>query len=74
MRSVGVYEHPTPIVRVESEEAWPGEVVPLEPVDSVSITTVCDNCWHDLRADNGIRCLNSGLVTRASERLIPGVR
>jgi 7,8-dihydropterin-6-yl-methyl-4-(beta-D-ribofuranosyl)aminobenzene 5'-phosphate synthase len=53
MCSGGTHEHPTPIVRVESEEAWPGEVVPLEPVDSVSITTVCDNIVDFWLLDEG---------------------
>jgi len=53
MCSGGTHEHPTPIMRVESKEAWPGEVVPLEPVDSVSITTVCDNSVDFWLLDEG---------------------
>src|SRR5256885_1840751 len=34
-------------------EAWAGEVVPLEPVDGVSILTVCDNSVDFLLPDEG---------------------
>jgi 7,8-dihydropterin-6-yl-methyl-4-(beta-D-ribofuranosyl)aminobenzene 5'-phosphate synthase len=51
--SGGSHEHPVPIVRPTTEEEWIGEIVPLEPVDSVSITTVCDNVVDFWLLDEG---------------------
>ena len=56
MCTAGTHEHPAPIVpivRPTLEGEWAGEVVPLEPVDSVSITTVCDNSIDFWLLDEG---------------------
>jgi 7,8-dihydropterin-6-yl-methyl-4-(beta-D-ribofuranosyl)aminobenzene 5'-phosphate synthase len=46
-------EHPVPIAGGGTEADWAGEVVGLEPVDSVSITTVCDNIIDFWLLDEG---------------------
>ena len=53
MCTVGIREHPAPVVEATREGEWVGEVVPLEPVDSVSITTVCDNVIDFWLLDEG---------------------
>ena len=35
--------HPTPVIPAGQDAPWQGEVIPLEPVDSVAVTTICDN-------------------------------
>lgn len=48
--------HHGPVPRIETDippEAWRGEVLPLEPVDGVSIVTVCDNTVDMLLLDQG---------------------
>ena len=45
--------HPAPVVAASQEGAWAGEVIPLEPVDSVAITTVCDNFIDIWLVDEG---------------------
>jgi 7,8-dihydropterin-6-yl-methyl-4-(beta-D-ribofuranosyl)aminobenzene 5'-phosphate synthase len=45
---------PAPPIETEiAREAWRGEVLPLEPVDGVSIVTVCDNTVDMLLLDEG---------------------
>ena len=43
MCTVGIRANTRTRRRSDTGRKWVGEVVPLEPVDSVSITTVCDN-------------------------------
>jgi 7,8-dihydropterin-6-yl-methyl-4-(beta-D-ribofuranosyl)aminobenzene 5'-phosphate synthase len=44
---------PTPIRAYSQDEPWEGEVVSLEPVDSIAITTICDNTVDMLLLDEG---------------------
>ncbi len=44
---------PTPIRAYTGDEPWEGEVVPLDPVDSIAITTICDNTVDMLLLDEG---------------------
>jgi 7,8-dihydropterin-6-yl-methyl-4-(beta-D-ribofuranosyl)aminobenzene 5'-phosphate synthase len=46
-------EQPAPIIAVDQDDAWAGEVIPLEPVDSVAITTICDNFIDIWLVDEG---------------------
>jgi 7,8-dihydropterin-6-yl-methyl-4-(beta-D-ribofuranosyl)aminobenzene 5'-phosphate synthase len=46
-------QHPSPIVAVSQDDARAGEVIPLEPVDSVAVTTVCDNSIDIWLIDEG---------------------
>jgi hypothetical protein len=43
MCTIGHGEHPMAVVQPVVEGDWADEVIRLEPVDAVSITTVCDN-------------------------------
>ena len=45
--------HVPAVEAVPREADWPGEVLPLEPVDSVSVLTVCDNTVDILLRDEG---------------------
>ena len=47
------HERPAPLLRSTVEGEWAGEMVPLDPVDSVSITTVCDNVIDFWLLDEG---------------------
>jgi len=51
--TVGMDEHRTPIGQPTLEAEREGEVVPLEPVDSVSITMVCNNVIDFWLLDEG---------------------
>jgi 7,8-dihydropterin-6-yl-methyl-4-(beta-D-ribofuranosyl)aminobenzene 5'-phosphate synthase len=42
-----------PVDLVPEGADWPGEVLPLEPVDELSVLTVCDNTVDMLLADQG---------------------
>lgn len=42
-----------PVQAVPLDADWPGEVVPLEPVDAVSVLTVCDNTVDIFLLDEG---------------------
>jgi 7,8-dihydropterin-6-yl-methyl-4-(beta-D-ribofuranosyl)aminobenzene 5'-phosphate synthase len=42
-----------PVVAVPADIDWKGEVLPLEPVDEVSVLTVCDNIVDVLLVDQG---------------------
>jgi 7,8-dihydropterin-6-yl-methyl-4-(beta-D-ribofuranosyl)aminobenzene 5'-phosphate synthase len=42
-----------PVEAVPTDVGWAGEVVPLEPVDEVSVLTVCDNTVDMLLVDQG---------------------
>ncbi len=42
-----------PVDAVPEGTEWPGEVLPLEPVDEVSVLTVCDNTVDMLLPDQG---------------------
>ena len=45
---------PAPIRRATVQDApYEGELIPLEPVDSVAITTICDNTVDILMLDEG---------------------
>jgi 7,8-dihydropterin-6-yl-methyl-4-(beta-D-ribofuranosyl)aminobenzene 5'-phosphate synthase len=44
---------PTAVRPYARDASWEGEEVPLEPVDSVTITTVCDNTVDMLLLDEG---------------------
>lgn len=41
------------MVAEELASGWDGDVFPLEPVDAVSVLTVCDNFIDGLRVDQG---------------------
>ena len=45
--------HPTPVLPVADDAPWQGELIPLEPVDGVSITTICDNVIDFWLVDEG---------------------
>jgi 7,8-dihydropterin-6-yl-methyl-4-(beta-D-ribofuranosyl)aminobenzene 5'-phosphate synthase len=45
--------HVPHVERAVPREAWTGEVLPLEPVDAVSILSVCDNTADMLLPDQG---------------------
>jgi 7,8-dihydropterin-6-yl-methyl-4-(beta-D-ribofuranosyl)aminobenzene 5'-phosphate synthase len=45
--------HVPPVVAVAADTEWAGEVVPLEPVDEVSVLIVCDNTVDMLLLDEG---------------------
>jgi len=48
--------HPGPLPPIEavpSDSEWGGEVIDLEPVDSVTVTTVCDNTIDIFLVDQG---------------------
>jgi 7,8-dihydropterin-6-yl-methyl-4-(beta-D-ribofuranosyl)aminobenzene 5'-phosphate synthase len=45
--------HVPPVEAIPADADWKGEVVPLEPVDDVSILTVCDNTADMLLLDQG---------------------
>jgi 7,8-dihydropterin-6-yl-methyl-4-(beta-D-ribofuranosyl)aminobenzene 5'-phosphate synthase len=47
----GHHHHTTPAVLPERD--WNGEQIPLEPVDSVSVLTICDNVSDALLLDQG---------------------
>lgn len=62
--------HPVAVIDPEiPAEAWQGEVVPLEPVDEVSILTVCDNVVDMLLMDEG-PARRTGLGTEPA-RVLP---
>ncbi len=42
-----------PVESIPTDAGWTGEVVPLEPVDEVSVLTVCDNAVDMLLVDQG---------------------
>ena len=42
-----------PVDAVPEGAEWPGEVLPLEPVDEVSVLTICDNTVDMLLPDQG---------------------
>jgi 7,8-dihydropterin-6-yl-methyl-4-(beta-D-ribofuranosyl)aminobenzene 5'-phosphate synthase len=42
-----------PVEALPASLEWPGEVLPLEPVDELSVLTVCDNTIDVLLADQG---------------------
>jgi 7,8-dihydropterin-6-yl-methyl-4-(beta-D-ribofuranosyl)aminobenzene 5'-phosphate synthase len=42
-----------PVEAIPTDAGWTGEVVPLEPVDEVSVLTVCDNAVDMLLVDQG---------------------
>ena len=45
---------PAPIMYASVHDApYAGELIPLEPVDSVAITTICDNTGDILMLDEG---------------------
>jgi hypothetical protein len=43
----------SPVEAIPTAAGWTGEVVPLEPVDEVSVLTVCDNAVDMLLVDHG---------------------
>jgi 7,8-dihydropterin-6-yl-methyl-4-(beta-D-ribofuranosyl)aminobenzene 5'-phosphate synthase len=45
--------HVPPVEAVAPEGEWAGEVVPVEPVDAVSVQIVCDNAVDMLLTDEG---------------------
>jgi 7,8-dihydropterin-6-yl-methyl-4-(beta-D-ribofuranosyl)aminobenzene 5'-phosphate synthase len=45
--------HVPPVEAVPTEAGWTGEVVPLAPVDEVTVLTVCDNSVDMLLLDQG---------------------
>ncbi|HEX6419691.1 MAG TPA: MBL fold metallo-hydrolase [Acidimicrobiales bacterium] len=45
--------HVPPVEAVPADAEWAGEVLPLEPVDQVTVTTVCDNTVDMLMLDEG---------------------
>ena len=45
--------HPTPVIPAGQDAPWQGEVIPLEPVDSVAVTTICDNFIDIWLVDEG---------------------
>lgn len=48
------HHHPGPaVIAPVADGEWRGEVVPLEPVESVSIQTICDNTVDMLLRDEG---------------------
>jgi len=45
--------HVPPVEAIPADAEWSGEVLPLEPVDGVSVLTVCDNTVDMLLLDEG---------------------
>ena len=45
--------HVPPVEAIPADAEWRGELLPLEPVDSVSVLTVCDNTIDILMVDQG---------------------
>ena len=43
----------TPVEALPSDAEWKGEVLPLEPVDELSVLMVCDNTADMLLPDQG---------------------
>jgi 7,8-dihydropterin-6-yl-methyl-4-(beta-D-ribofuranosyl)aminobenzene 5'-phosphate synthase len=61
--------YPAPILPAAQDVPWRGEVIPLEPVESVKITTICDNFIDLWLADEGPA---HRLLGRRSELLAVG--
>ena len=49
----GDQERPAPVEALPENLDWRGEVLPLEPVDSLSVLMVCDNSVDALLPDQG---------------------
>jgi 7,8-dihydropterin-6-yl-methyl-4-(beta-D-ribofuranosyl)aminobenzene 5'-phosphate synthase len=49
----GGHAHVPPVEAVPTDADWAGEVVPLEPVDEMSVLMVCDNSVDMLLPDQG---------------------
>ena len=43
----------TPVEALPSDAEWKGEVLPLEPIDELSVLMVCDNTADMLLPDQG---------------------
>jgi 7,8-dihydropterin-6-yl-methyl-4-(beta-D-ribofuranosyl)aminobenzene 5'-phosphate synthase len=57
--------HVPPVHAIPTDADWKGEVLPLEPVDEVSVLTVCDNTVDILLLDQGpARRLGFGVAGR----------
>jgi 7,8-dihydropterin-6-yl-methyl-4-(beta-D-ribofuranosyl)aminobenzene 5'-phosphate synthase len=58
--------HVPPVQAIPADAGWNGEILPLEPVDEVSVLTVCDNTVDMLMLDEGpARRLGLASGTRA---------
>ncbi len=53
MCDTGNPAHVTPVEAWPASAEWTGEVLPLEPVDELSVLTVCDNVMDMLLPDQG---------------------
>jgi hypothetical protein len=53
MCDTGNPAHVAPVEAVLASAEWKGEVLPLEPVDELSVLTVCDNVMDLLLPDQG---------------------
>ncbi len=53
MCGTGDQARPAPVQALPENLDWRGEVLPLEPVDSLSVLMVCDNSVDALLPDQG---------------------
>jgi hypothetical protein len=53
MCDTGNHTEVTPIEALPASVQWKGDVLPLEPVDELSVLTVCDNTVDILLPDQG---------------------
>ena len=53
MCDTGNHTEVTPVEALPASVEWQGEVLPLEPVDKLSVLTVCDNTVDMLLPDEG---------------------
>src|SRR5512146_936092 len=53
MCDTGNPAHVTPVEAFPASVEWTGEVLPLEPVDELSVLTICDNVTDMLLPDQG---------------------
>ncbi len=61
----------SPVEALPASLEWRGEVLPLEPVDEVSVLTVCDNTIDGLLPDQGPATRTSLAAMSRQERVLP---
>ena len=61
----------SPVEALPASLEWRGEVLPLEPVDELSVLTVCDNTIDGLLPDQGPATRTSLAAMSHQERVLP---
>src|SRR5262245_60955174 len=70
--------HVPPVEARPADAPWNGEVLPLEPVDEVTVLTVCDNVMDLLLVDQGpakrigLPAVLSGMLPRVEAPMLDG--